>query len=186
MSGLDDLLGYEDDEYRIRSRPSGPKFAAAVPVIIAVSWVTWWVMERFTIGVPFVLVLGAFTVAYVLRIVVRTINPPSLPATLRTTPVRSAPPPTDDDGIRQAARRWDQRLDYAQDDQRHLAHLIAPAFADVVDERLRLVHGVNRATDPEHARALVAPQLWKFITEPVPRQVTPQDIAALVAQMEAI
>jgi hypothetical protein len=185
MSGLDDLLGYEEDESHQQRRASS-NIAVVLPTIGVLSVLIWWVLGRMTVGTPYLLVLGSMLAIYLLRVVLGTIHAPRLPVTLRNTPPRSASAGTNDDGIRQAARRWDQRLDYAHDDARHMAHLIQPAFADVVDERLRLVHGITRASDPARARELIGPQLWKFITQPVPRQVTPQEIATLVAQMEAL
>lgn len=184
MTGLDDLLAYDEDESG-NQRRSGANMAAVLPVILGCSVALWWILERLTIGVPYPLVIGSMLALYLLRTVLRAVKAPKLPITLRTA-LASTASPGSDDGIREAARRWDQRLDYAQDDARHLTHLIQPAFADVVDERLRLVHGISRASDPVLARTLVGPQLWKFITEPVPRQVTPQEIATMVAQMEAI
>jgi hypothetical protein len=184
MTRLDDLFAYEEQEAQRQRRTSNP--AVAIPVIAILSFALTWVLGRFTIGTPLALVLGGSLALYALRYVLATIYAPKLPATLRDAPPRRAEAGSDEDGIRRASRRWEQRLDYAQDDARHLAHLIRPAFADLVNERLRLVHGVTWASDPQRVRALIGPQLWKFLTEPVPRRVTPQEIAILVAQMEAL
>jgi hypothetical protein len=185
VTRLDDLLGYDEDEGRPH-RTSGGRLGVAVPTILAVGTVMWFGMRAVGLGVALPLVLAALLSLYGLRYVLRTINPPRLPVTLRTSPRRQAGSSVGDDGIRAAARRWDQRLEYASGDARHTAHLIRPAFAELVDERLRLRHGISRATDPARAYAMIGPQLGKFITESVPRQVSPQEIAILIAQMEAL
>jgi hypothetical protein len=186
MTRLDDLLAYDDSDGRRRQRPSRSGLGVALPLIAIGSIGIWWLLHRFGIGTPYLLIVASLLAIYGLRYILGTIGAPTLPRTLRDQPPRSPERPADEDGVRLATRTWDQRLDYAQDDARHLTHLIQPSFRDVVDERLRLVHGISRSSDPDRARALIGPQLWKFLTEPVPRRVTPQEIAALVAQMEAL
>jgi hypothetical protein len=186
MTRLDDLLGYDEEEFAPPPRSSGGNLGIAAVVIFAVSGLLWWVLGKMTVHTPYILVVALLLTLYALRWVLASIKPPKLPATLRDVPRSGRGRQESSDGMRDAVRRWDQRLDYARDDARHMTHLIQPGFADIVDERLRQVHSISRATDPERAREICGPLLWKFITEPVPRRVTPQEIATLVAQMEAL
>jgi hypothetical protein len=110
-----------------------------------------------------------------------------LPDTLRDTQTRKPPDRIpDSDGVYRAVRRWGSRLDWTASDTRRFAQTVQPAIASVVDERLRLAHGVMRSADPERARALCGPELWSFITTPAARPVRPNELAAIVAQMEAL
>jgi len=187
VTRLDDLLAYEDDARLTREGKTSTTWIVVSTVfVVGGSLLLWWILAKATVGAPYALVL--FTVAALVGLlhVTRRIKPPPLPATLRDNPVSGRVQPNPADGVRQAVRQWDNRLDYAQDDPRHITHLIQPAVIDIVDERLRLAHGISRAADPERAHQLIGPQLWKFITEPVQRRVTPHEMATLVAQMEAL
>ena len=57
---------------------------------------------------------------------------------------------------------------------------------EIIDERVRLMHGVTSENDPEAYREIVGPVLLKFLSEPAPRRVTPNLIATLVAEMETL
>jgi hypothetical protein len=186
MTRLDDLLAYDEDEARRRRRASGGRLAITIPALLVFGLALWLVMRWARISTPLPLVYGALFALYALRYVLGLVSAPKLPPTLRSAPIRPPGPSTGDDGVRQAVGRWNQRLEYAHDDARHMAHLIRPAFTELVDERLRLRHGISRTTDPARAYALIGPELGRFITETGPRQATPQEIATLVAQMEAL
>ncbi len=185
MTRLDDLLGYEEEDAAPTNRGTG-RPAAAIVVILILSGLLWWFFGKLSVHTPYPLILGLLATAYLLRWILTSIKAPKLPLTLRDVPRSARGGPDSVDGMRDAVRRWDQRLDYARDDPRHMTHLIQPGFTEIVDERLRQAHGISRASDPEAARALCGPRLWKFITEPVPRRVTPQEIADLVSDMEAL
>jgi hypothetical protein len=63
---------------------------------------------------------------------------------------------------------------------------VQPAVAGIVDERLRLRHAVNRNADPGRAEELCGRELWTFITVPATRPVSPNELATVVAQLEAL
>jgi hypothetical protein len=184
---LDDLLGYAEEPERVeRRRGSGWKTVLTLVVLVLASFVVYRILQSASVGTPYVLILAVMLALVALRRVLTGIKAPALPVTLNRPPPRRRPETIPGDGIRAVVRSWDNRLDYAHDDQRQLARMIRPAITDIVDERLRLRHGVHRDTDPDRAQEIMGPRLWKFVTGPVPRRMSPQDVATLVAQMEAL
>lgn len=86
----------------------------------------------------------------------------------------------------QGIRRWASRLEgdaYGRDDFRHRGH---PAMVALVDERLRLRHGVDRARDPARARVLMSEELWRFLNQPPRRRPRPAQVIRLVRQIEKL
>ncbi len=157
----------------------------AVPLIAA------WVLDRmlrgiFGVAAPYAYLASAALCITALRVVLRVLNPPKLPASLRDAPPEPAMLSTADDGIDEAVAGWTGRLEWSRDDSKRFDQMVKPGLVDIVDERLRLVHGVSRHGDPGRAQAVVPQRLWSFIHEPTTRNMSPQEIAALVAQMEAL
>ncbi len=187
MTRLDDLLTYEDEPRRRRSdRGLAYRIGSSVVVCAAGSWAIWLVLRQVRVGAPYVFVAGAVVTLVVLRAILRWVAAPDLPPTLRDVPKPRAPREMGNDGMQTAVRRWEARLEWTHRDLRRFASVVQVAFADIVDERLRLSHGISRQSDPVRAEQLVGPQLWKFLHEPINRSATPQEIAVLVAQMEAL
>lgn len=187
MTRLDDLLSYEDDhERRSPIRSAVLRMAFAVLVIVTVSWMIWRAVERFGLGLPYVLVLALLVAIYGLTKALAWIKPSPLPATLHTDVRVDRDAPADGDGVRDAVRKWAGKLTYAHDDPRHVARMIQPEMVAIIEERVRLRYGVTRATDPDRVRELVGPVLWTFMTEPVTRRIPANQLAALVAEMEDV
>jgi hypothetical protein len=188
MTRLDDLLTYEDEPRRRRSDHGLVyRIGSSVAVCAAGSWAIWLLLRQVRVGAPYIFVLGAVATLIVLRAVLRWVAAVDLPPTLRDVPKpRRAPQEFGNDGMQSAVRRWEARLEWTHKDIRRFASVVQVAFADIVDERLRLSHGISRVSDPARAEQLVGPQLWKFLHEPINRSATPQEIAVLVAQMEAL
>ena len=92
------------------------------------------------------------------------------------------------DGLVTATTRWDNRLSWVrlQNDKGQFARSVQPRLIELVDERLRVRHGVVRGADPVRARALLGEQLWAFVTTPVPKNPTPRELAGLITLMEAL
>ncbi len=91
--------------------------------------------------------------------------------------------PVDDrpyDGV----RRWVGRLGQVEGDPEGFNRAMRPVVVALVDERLRLRHGVDRQRDPKRARELLGEQLWAFVAEPVTRAPDPRQLAALAEQIE--
>jgi hypothetical protein len=91
-----------------------------------------------------------------------------------------------DDGMAEAIRRWDRRLEWGSTAPERFHHTITGRLAELVDERLRQRHGITLAGDPRRARALVGDDLWRLITEPAARVPSPRDVYQLVQRMESL
>ena len=92
------------------------------------------------------------------------------------------------DGLVTATSRWDNRLSWVKThhDKGQFARTVQPRLVEIVDERLRVRHGVVRAADPAAARAVLGEQLWTFVTTPVPKNPTPREVAGLISLMERL
>lgn len=187
MTRLDDLLSY-DDKPRIRDRWRWPARLIRTAILCAVaSALLWEFLRLHGVGVPYVLLMTVVLAGGAMYQLLRWLSPPRIPETLRDTQVA----PTrerirDSDGVFRAVRRWAARMDWTEDNLGRFAHVVQPAIADVVDERLRLRHGVVRSAEPDRARELCGPELFAFITKPVTRRLSPNELAAVVAAMEAL
>ena len=188
MTRLDDLLTY-DDEPRRRGGQRGIAYriGSSLMVCAGVSWLLWWFLRDVGVGAPYVFVAGLVVTLVALRGILNGVAAADLPATLRDVPkpTRAQPEPGND-GMRDAVRRWESRLEWTRQDGRRFASVVQPAFVDIVDERLRLSHGISVAGDPARAQQLIGPQLWTFLHEPIKRSATPQEFAVLIEQMEAL
>ncbi|MGH3714156.1 MAG: hypothetical protein ACRDT4_11950 [Micromonosporaceae bacterium] len=83
-------------------------------------------------------------------------------------------------------RRWVNRLSTVEIDRDAYERRVRPAIVAVVDERLRLRHGIDRQADPRRAAAVLGEQLWQFVTEPATRVPRPQEVAALATRIEKL
>jgi hypothetical protein len=139
------------------------------------------------VGLPYPVTFSVTLALLVLRRIVRQVAP-------RLREPEVLPSREDDwqragsvaDGAVAAAARWDTRLSWTESDPDRFGRTVAPMLAELVDERLRQRHGITRATDPQRARELLGDPLWTLLVTPVTRSLTPRELAALVAQMEAL
>lgn len=86
---------------------------------------------------------------------------------------RTPPPPRPEGG---AAVRWPYSgafhrighlsgmLDFVPSDARHFEYGVRPLLTDLVDDRLRRYHGVDRHDRPEAARQILGEELWTLVT----------------------
>jgi hypothetical protein len=91
-----------------------------------------------------------------------------------------------DDGMAEAIRRWDRRLEWGSTAPERFRHTITGRLAELVDERLRQRHGVTLAGDPRRARALVGDDVWRLIAGPADRVPRPRDVYQIVQRMESL
>jgi hypothetical protein len=70
------------------------------------------------------------------------------------------------DLLRNAVRRWEQRLEWSDEDPERFALILRPVLAEMADERLRAHHGVTLESNPARARELLAPELWQLLSDP--------------------
>jgi len=198
MTTLDDLLGYDEPE----PEPELPDRSGAdatwwwllktALLAAVVAAPVWGILRMVGLDVPYPLLLMIGLVGRTLRSLLRWIAPRALPPTLTRPSVEliseDQAAGTAQDGLYLATARWDTRLSWTKvhGDKTQFARTVQPKIVEIVDERLWLRHGISRAGDPARARALLGEQLWGFVTEPVPRNLTPREVAGLIALMEAV
>lgn len=90
------------------------------------------------------------------------------------------------DGLVLAIARWDTMMDWSHTDAARFNRKVLPRLAEVVDERLRQRHGVDRATDPRGARAILGDPLWTFVTTPSSRPPQPHELEQIVTALEKL
>ncbi|WP_250028444.1 hypothetical protein [Paractinoplanes maris] len=164
--GLDDLFGGYRDELPVADEPAPPARRR--------SWPAWILRNLLLIGLATAVVVAVlraadteisilFVVAALsgLRLVllaVAEVRPP--PAPKRSDRRGSSGNSSGSDAMRDAVRRWERSLERAQADDDLYARNVLPVLAELSDERLRLRHGITRATDPRRARELLGDPLW--------------------------
>jgi hypothetical protein len=198
MTTLDDLLGYDEadrePEPPVRAGADATWWWLLKTVLLAavVAVPVWGILRMMGLEVPYPLLLVMGVVGRALRSLLRFIAPRPLPLTL-TRP--SGELVSEDqaaggakDGLELAAGRWDNRLSWAKGhgDKGQFARTVQPKLVEIVDERLWLRHSVSRVSDPTRARTLLGEQLWQFVTQPVQKNMSPRDLAGLIALMEAL
>ena len=190
---LDDLLRYEEDEptpHRADMPPPRYRWLIRPVVISLIGAVAGGLLLRVLgAGVPYTLIFAILLAAQLLYRWLRSVDPQPIPRGLRLPVFASGedgPRPTD--GLQLAVTRWDTRLSWVrlQNDPHQFARTIQPRLIQLIDERLRLRHGIVRSVDPLRARAVLGDPLWTFMTTPVRAHVTPADLTALIRQMEGI
>ncbi|MBO0870913.1 MAG: hypothetical protein J2P15_20355 [Micromonosporaceae bacterium] len=203
MSMLDELLSYGDDEpgedrRPVRRRSRSPLWTVAKLVLYAgLGTLAIHVFNRLVgWAFPDALVFAVLLAAQGLRRTLRWLPASQLPATLLRAGVERGPvgPRVDlgewtpRDGLHLAVTRWDTRLSWLrmQRDPNQFSRTVQPRLVELIDERLRLRHGVSRAADPDRARALLGDPLWTIVSGPASRPPTPREFAALVKQMEEV
>lgn len=119
------------------------------------------------ISVPVLLIVAAFVALRLLMLAVSEVAPPAAP--------RPAARRGEDSGdyrwagtdtLRAAVGRWERQLDWSDKDAEKFSRTVLPALAELTDERLRLRHGITRASDPRRARELLGEPLWQFLAAP--------------------
>lgn len=189
MTRLDDLLRYDEDlvPARPRRRSVRVRVALAVVACFLTAYALHVIFGLTGVGIPYPFLVCLLLAVVALRTVLGGVAARYLPSTLRKTPLS----PSEDvdrppDGVRQAVHRWAMRLDWTSDDLSRFGSVVRPAIVDIVDERLRLHHGISRGANPDRARELVGLALWTFLHQPVTHSLTPRDLAVLVTRMEEL
>jgi len=80
-----------------------------------------------------------------------------------------------------------QALKYGNTSSDHyLSARVHHTLVAVIDDELRSVHGIDRATDPAGALAILGPELNRFVEEPRTAAWTPRRLAHIVTLIEQI
>lgn len=191
MSSLDELLQYEQPK-PVSHRQRSSRWLLKTALWSAIGALFGYgVLYAFTVRVPYALIFALLLSARVLRRVLRDLDVAPVPDTLRRAPARpqrSSSNWGEQDGLARAIAGWQTRLEWlhSRDDPRQFIRTVQPRLVKLIDERLRLRHGVTIAGDPQRASELLGEPLWTFVSQPVAKNPSPRALAALVAQMEEL
>ncbi|WP_250001125.1 hypothetical protein [Actinoplanes sp. M2I2] len=189
--GLDDLFGGGDERPVVDEPPAAPARR---------SWVGWALRNLLLIGLSTAVVVAVlraadteisilFVVAALagLRLVLLAVAEVRAPSTPKRSDRRGSSDNTAaTDAMRAAVRRWERSLERAQADEDLYARNVLPVLAELTDERLRLRHGITRATDPRRARELLGDPLWAALHDRGRRKPKPRDLESYVDVLERL
>lgn len=187
-ASLHDLLGgFSSPEQPVAVRPARSSSTRWLSLLaFTVGWTAagWLVLQVFSLTMPLPLVFAvALTVVGVWRMA-RSLKAPLAPR--RAGRAAAEDQSEVNDGLRLAVARWETILEWSHTDAARFQRRVQPRLAEVVDERLRQRHGVNRATEPERARRLLGDPLWTFLTVPSKRPPSPRELDVIVNALERL
>src|SRR5581483_1145789 len=191
QASLDDLLAYEEPKPTShRERPTRWLLKAGL-LAAGFALVTYGILRLAGLRTPYLLLFAAYLTLQLLRRVLQDVRAKPVPGSLR----KPLPPSTtgeggwgERDGLELALTGWDTRLAWlhSRSDPRQFIRSVQPRLVQIIDERLRLRHGVTLGGDPARAQELLSEALWVFVSRPVTRNPTPREFAALVKQVEEL
>jgi len=195
--GLDQLFSFAEEQ-AVDELPAPEKRRSRVGwvirnvLLVAVATVvTIAGLRSAGIGVSVLLVVAAFVSLRLLMLAVAQVAPPPTPGRPKDRPLTESDNDYDyrfggTDMVRVAVRRWEQRLDWSQSDPDRFTGTLLPVLAELTDERLRLRHGLTRASDPRRARELLGEPLWQLLSDPPRRPSKPRELAGHVETLEKL
>jgi hypothetical protein len=196
VGGLDDLFAMvaepapEESAVPAESPRSRVLWVTRNLLLVAVATVvTVAVLRSVRLSVSVLVVAAAFAALRLLMLAVADVAPPPAPkpAGRRTTADTDGLYHwTDTDSLRSAVRQWEQRLEWSRSDPDAFARNVLPVLGELADERLRLHHGITRASDPRHARELLGEPLWLALADPGRRPPRQRDLDAYVETLERL
>ena len=133
---------------------------------------------------PLILIVAAFIGLRLVMLAVSEVAPPPLPKRRGGGSGSSSGPASD--ALRAAVRRWERTLDRATADPDLYSRNVLPVLAEMADERLRLRHGITRASDPRRARELLGDPTWEALHDPGRRAGKTRELEALVDALERL
>jgi hypothetical protein len=198
--GLDDLFAFSAEPQPVAADELPPEEKRRSPVGFIVrnvlliggcTVVTVAGLRSAGMSVSIVLIVCAFLALRLLMLAVSQVAPPPLPGRSRGRQLTESDNDYDyrfggTDSLRTAVRQWERRLDWSQSDPDQFSSSLLPVLAELTDERLRLNHGVTRASDPRRARELLGEPLWQLLEQPGRRAPKPRDLAGFVATLERL
>ena len=193
VASIDDLLGHDDDEPVLAEgrRPSSARFWVRNALLVGIAAAaTLGALRIVGVQVNPLLVLAAFVALRMLHHIVGGLAPPPPPGAAvgrrRTAADEGTWHWQGTDGLLSAVRRWEQQLNWAQSDAGRFSRNVLPVLGELADERLRLRHGITRASDPQRARELLGDPLWRLLAEPDHRPPKARDLTAHVEALEKL
>jgi hypothetical protein len=191
-ASIDDLLGHEEEPPPRRRRPrSAPeRLLRALLVAAACTAAVVYGLRLFSVGIAVPAVFAGVLALLGLRRATAQVRPtPPRPA--HVTPDRTVDDGTYDfdaaeDVLRDSVNNWERRLVRSKGESGRFARELLPMIGELADERLRLRHGLTRASDPDRARVLLGEDLWMFLTTATKRTPAPRDLAAVIGRLEKL
>ena len=192
--GLDDLFSFAEEPHAEEQpvEEEKPRSQAAwlirnALLVGVATLVTVAALRIANIRISILIIIAAFVALRLLMLAVSEVAPPPSP--------RTAAPRGEEggdyrwggtDSLRAAVRQWEHRLDWSQSDPDRFSRNVLPVLAELTDERLRLRHGITRASDPRRARELIGEPLWLVLDDPGRRPPKPRDLATYVETLERL
>jgi hypothetical protein len=133
---------------------------------------------------PLILIVAAFIGLRLILLAVSEVAPPPLPKRRGGGSGSSSGPASD--ALRAAVRRWERTLDRANADPDLYSRNVLPVLAEMADERLRLRHGITRASDPRRARELLGDPMWEALHDSGRRAGKTRELESLVDALERL
>lgn len=192
-TGLADLFAGEEEKPAAEEpAESGGKrrsrfgwIVRGVLLVAIATVVTVAVLRSQGIKVDVLLVVFAYSALRLLMKAVSDVAPPPLPRRGPGNGTGGAAEASGD-SLRTAVRRWEYQLGHAQNEPDRFSRIVLPALGELTDERLRLRHGITRATDPQRARELLGEPLWQLLNETGRRSPKPREVSAWIDALERI
>jgi hypothetical protein len=185
---LDDLFsGDPDAPASPRDRPGFVRVISLLAYSGIITTLVYLGLRSFELDTPlFVLALAAMVFVGTWRLAGR-VRPPLAARHAGRFPARFAEEREQvPDGLALAITRWDTMMDWSHTDAARFNRKVLPRLAEVVDERLRQRHGVDRATDPVRAKGVLGDPLWTFVTTPSRRPPNPRELEQIVSALEKL
>ena len=135
------------------------------------------------VRIPVLLIVAALLGLRLVLWAASAVAPPPAPK-LRSRIGRADPAVAD--ALQAAVRRWEGNLEQAHSDPERGARNVLPVLAELTDERLRLRHGITRASDPRRARELLGDGLWSALANPGRGGLRGRDIETFVNVLERL
>ncbi|GIE28815.1 hypothetical protein Ait01nite_018600 [Actinoplanes italicus] len=188
--GLDDLFGVaevqqrtEEPEAEVKRRSIAITLAGNALVIGLAAVVITAGLRALDTSISLLLLVSLLIGLRLLIHAVKAVAPPPAPK-LRSRIGSGTPQAAD--ALRAAVRRWEQNLDRAHSDPDLYARNVLPVLAELTDERLRLRHGITRASDPRRAREVLGDDLWSALSGPGRRALKARDVETYLDAMERL
>jgi hypothetical protein len=190
---LDELFGARDEPVVIeevtevpveKSRSRAFWLLRNALLIAAATTVAVAALRAGNLHAPLILIIAAFIGLRLVMLAVSVVAPPPLPKRRGGGSGSSSGPASD--ALRAAVRRWERTLDRANADPDLYSRNVLPVLAELADERLRLRHGITRASDPRRARELLGDPMWEALHDQGRRAGKTRELEALVDALERL
>ncbi|WP_030436655.1 hypothetical protein [Actinoplanes subtropicus] len=187
--GLDDLFSLAGEPVEEPAEPAVKKRSTPLWIlrnallIVAATVVTVAALRSAGTHVSILLIVAFYTGLRLVLFAVSEVAPP--PSPKRRSGFTRGGERTPD-SLRAAVRRWERNLDRAHSDPDLYARNVLPVLAELADERLRLRHGITRASDPRRARELLGDPLWAALHDRGRRSAKSSELETYVNALERL